>query len=118
MNPDDYAGQDGLLALHEECRTLAERRGAADIAQLSRLMLTRAGRTYEKHDVPRIVASALASQPDGIVQLLNLLPDAPGHIYPLAAVETLGASQRDLPCHKGHSVFRTNRMLSTRELAT
>jgi hypothetical protein len=52
-------------------------------------MLARAGRTYEKHDVPRIVASALASQPDGIVQLLDLLPDAPGHIYPFAAIETL-----------------------------
>jgi hypothetical protein len=89
MNPDDYAGRDGLLALHEECRTLAERRGAADIAQLSRLMLSRASGLYEKHDVPRIVASALASQSDGVVQLLNLLADAPGHIYPLAAVETL-----------------------------
>jgi hypothetical protein len=89
VNPDDYVGRDGLLALHEECRVLAERQDATDLARLSYLMLTRADRTYEKHDIPRIVAAALATLPDGIIQLLQLLPKAPGHIYPLAIIETL-----------------------------
>jgi hypothetical protein len=89
MDPEHYGGRYGLLALHNECRKLAERRGSEDIAQLSHLMLTRANGTLEKHEIPRIVAAALASSPEGIMQLFDLLFDAPGHIYPLAAVEAL-----------------------------
>lgn len=89
MNPDDYSDADGMLALHEACRSLAQRAESEDVAQLVRLMTNRAGRTYEKHEVPRIVAAAIAACPDGIIKLQELISEAPGHIYPLAIIETL-----------------------------
>jgi len=89
MNPDDYVGKDGLLRLHQDCRSLVIRQCDDAIYQLSNLMRTRASRTYEKHDVPRVVAAAIASHPKGIDHLIRLLPDASGHIYRLAIIETL-----------------------------
>ena len=87
----DYVGKDGLLRLHQDCRSLVIRQGDDAIDQLSNLMRTRASQTYgnEKHDVPRVVAAAIVSHPKGVDHLIRLLPDASGHIYRLAIIETL-----------------------------
>jgi len=92
IDSDDFAGRDGLRELDRICRELAKRGTADDLHTLRNLLLQRANRTYEKHDVPRVVAAALASRgPSGIEILRILIRQAPGHIYPLCILETLWA---------------------------
>ncbi|NMF28833.1 Shedu anti-phage system protein SduA domain-containing protein [Cellulosimicrobium aquatile] len=87
IDPDDYAGIDGLLALQRHCFELAQ---AGDVQALRDLLLTRANRTLEKHDVPSVASAALASiGVEGIRELAELIGDAPGAIYPGAILETL-----------------------------
>lgn len=90
MNPDEFEGRDGLLDLDRRCRELARSGSPQDLDTLRQLLLHRASATYEKHDVPRIVAAALASTgPTGINELRLLIDAAPGHIYPASIIETL-----------------------------
>ena len=98
MDPDDFVGPDGLRELDRLCREFAEAGSPDDLENLRHLLRTRANGSYEKHDVPRIVAAAFISRgPSGVEELRRLIRDAPGHIYPLAIIETLwSASEGDL----------------------
>lgn len=90
VNPDDFAGVEGVLELDRLCRELAEQGTSNDLHALRQLLLERAGGTNEKHEVPYVVAAALASRgPSGIEELRHLILQAPGHIYRLAILETL-----------------------------
>lgn len=90
MEPDDFAGRDGLQELDRICRELAQREAPDGLNTLRQLLLQPAKRTYEKHDVPSVVAAALASRGTaGIGELRNLINEAPGVIYPMAILEIL-----------------------------
>ena len=95
MDIDDFAGPEGMLKLDEICREMAT---AAKLDELAALLYTKAHRTYEKHEVPKIIAAALASAgPAGIERLADTLRRAPGHIYPLAILEVLWAAASGRP---------------------
>jgi hypothetical protein len=90
VDPDDFRGREGLIELDRICRELAERGSPDDFEALRQLLLQRAQGTYEKHDVPRVVAAALASRgASGVEELRQLIREAPGHIYPRAILDTL-----------------------------
>jgi hypothetical protein len=90
LNPDVFAGIDGLSELDQLCRRLASSAAPNDLEMLKSLMVTKAGGTYEKHDVPRVAAAALISRGiSGIRELVRLIPQMPGHIYPYIAIRTI-----------------------------
>lgn len=76
-----------MEALARLCAGMA---AVSDLDGLSSLLLTRADGTYEKHEVPWIVAAALVrSGSHGVRELGRILPLAPGAIYPGAILGTL-----------------------------
>ena len=90
MDPDYFSGADGMRELDHRCRELADSGSPEDLETLRSLLRQRANRTYEKHEVPRIVAAAFISRgPTGVEELRQLIHEAPGHIYPLIIIETL-----------------------------
>jgi hypothetical protein len=99
MHPNDYIGRSGLLRLHEECRAMAGEEGGERTAQLLNLMRNRAD-GQEKHDIPHVVAAALACKADGMDQLLSVLPEL-GTIYTLAVIDTLWLISGGFPVPRG-----------------
>ena len=95
MDVDDYSGADGMRELFTECVDLAQ---SADIETLSSVLLTRASRTYEKHEVPRIAAAAMLTLgSDGVRELVKLINVAAGSIYPMAIMRALWLAGSDQP---------------------
>ena len=87
IDPDNFPGAAGLQQLQALCQ---HHSAAGDIDTLRGLLLSRAGRTYEKHDIPRITAAAMLELGvPGVEELVRLVREAPGAIYPLAILETL-----------------------------
>jgi hypothetical protein len=62
VDPDDFDGADGLRELNLRCRELAAAGSPEDLETLRNLLRKRANRTFERHDVPRIVAAAFISR--------------------------------------------------------
>lgn len=97
MDVDDYVGRDGMFALFEECMRLG---AEADVETLINALTTRAGRTNEKAEVPRIVAAALVcAGEEGITALRHVLEDGEiGGMRASAALQALwlAASGRPL----------------------
>jgi len=90
MDPNYFSGHDGMRELDRRCREIAKAGSPIDLENLRQLLRTRADGSYEKHEVPRIVAAAFISRgPAGVEELRQLIHEAPGHIYPLAILETL-----------------------------
>lgn len=95
IDPNDFSGIVGLQTFRNICE---DRASAGDVETLRSFLLTKAARTYEKHDIPRIAAGAmLGLGTDGVRQLVGLVREAPGAIYPLAILETLWRASEGRP---------------------
>lgn len=96
MDVDDYAGRDGMLSLFDHCRQLAEKGKIDDLLQA---LATKAGRTYEKHEVARIAAGALVlAGPTGIAAIGRFLEEANvGGLRASAALRALWLASQGLP---------------------
>lgn len=96
MDIDDYAGRDGMYALCERCLVLARQ---GDLDELVRALSTKAGRTYAKHEVPRIAAGALVlAGPAGIAAIASFLKSAGvGGLRAGAALRALWLASQGLP---------------------
>lgn len=71
MDVDDYVGRDGMFALFDECMRLA---AEGDVETLLSALTSRAGRTNEKAEVPRIASAALVcAGEDGLAALRHFL---------------------------------------------
>lgn len=69
---------------------LAEDRSASAVKKLTEALEVRDGGTYEKHLIPYLAARALVAKGrEGIQALADVLPRAPGSIYPTAILATL-----------------------------
>jgi hypothetical protein len=78
---NDLAAHFARLAIDESQEAMSELRQA---------LLVRDSGTYEKHIIPYLACRALVSKgPIGIEALAELLPQAPGAIYPMAILATL-----------------------------
>ncbi len=88
MHVDDYAGRDGMLALFHVCAQMVS---DGDLGGLITALSTKASRTFEKQEVPRIAAAAIvALGRTGVDQLLVFLTkDRFGGIRGLAALHAL-----------------------------
>lgn len=99
LDVDCYVGREGLFALREDCRKLADR---GDVEELVVALSAKAGRTYEKHEVPRLAAAALLSVgPEGVDRLIHFIAvEGYGAIRGLAALRALwlAASHRQVLC--------------------
>jgi len=62
---------------------------------LQRFLRVRDSHTYDKHDIPRLVCRALLQKGEhGVKALVQVLPDAPGVIYPAAIVRSLWSASK------------------------
>src|SRR5690349_6947143 len=59
FDPDSFGGKEGLLELDRLCRGFAADGTPSSLSNLRFALLSKAGGTYEKHEVPRIASAAL-----------------------------------------------------------
>jgi len=79
-----------LTDVARELARLSESCTEENRSVLKSLLSFRAGDTYSKHEIPRLISRALVQcGPAGIRALSEALPEAPGSIYPGAIVSTI-----------------------------
>ncbi|WP_050926530.1 Shedu anti-phage system protein SduA domain-containing protein [Vibrio harveyi] len=83
-----------IQSMIDEFEQLALDKSNDSIVKLKGLLLNRDSGTYEKHIVPYLACRALIYKGSiGINIIREALPDAPGHIYPLAILSSLFYAQ-------------------------
>lgn len=101
LNPEDYDSARGVQALHRLCWEAVQSGTVLADARFESLLLNRAT-SLGKHEIARVVAAAfVASGPPGVARLIDILPDMPGHIYPMSVIETLWKAATDQPVPAG-----------------
>lgn len=96
MDVDAYAGREGMLEFFDDCRRLA---AEGNVNELVLALATKAGRTFEKHEVPRVAAGALVSAgPTGLAAIGRFLESAEiGGLRASAALRALWLASQGLP---------------------
>jgi hypothetical protein len=88
--PEDVLHHGTFEDLVEFVNRLLETRTGADVDTLVGFLSDRVDDTYGKQFVPRYIARALLCLgEDGLIRLAGAIDAAPGHIYPLAILQTL-----------------------------
>jgi hypothetical protein len=81
--------------IRDTIAALAASAEAQSIDDLKQFLLNRDSHTYYKHAVPRLACLGLLQKgPVGVRALSEVLPDAPGSIYPASIVEALWHASR------------------------
>jgi len=95
MDVRSFLNNSSYEDIRDRIAALAASAESQSIEDLKQFLLIRDGHTYYKHALPRLACLGLLQKgPAGVQALSDVLPDAPGSIYPTSIVEALWHASR------------------------